>query len=1786
MRKYLHILLFLLYNILDNLCKEFDPWGDLMKKSIKERILQFLIRVGKKCKPLHYLVMVVMVVFLSIYHAVRKVIFDAKYHKLRTRIISGTVVAALVLTCVVWPSLAEEENGEPVMEVVEATEEPSPSPETTVEPLDSDEKDESDEAQTTEEPENTDDSTTIESPKPAATVSPDLAGAAEEDDGDGAEEEREKTPAVEMPTIKPSSHKSRKAVAARDADRVVEAPDIVTQPQEISSGLTYGFQETVKLSVEAEVKDKTHDILYYQWFVKENGVEKALTEQVTANDEYVIPNDISAGTYRYFCRLVSKDEKDRFNVSAPVDTNEIEIVIHKADPAASQFDTSELGSTYYYTGEEISLPLTLKKGIKGMGDYRYIFTKSNDFTKLTDFKDPGTYQVGIRIDDNGQNYAASDISLGQEITIKKIPTPSRPYTVSGTKGKKTDGIQWYTSAVRILPASGYTIGTSETGDFASELVYENDGRNVGPDKIYLKNSSGYITDAVTVDEKVNEELNIDQTNPAGEIRYGNDSVNQLLNTITFGAFFQNTVSVDIVGSDAMSGVDSCYYYRSDRELSQKELAGLSWQPGDSYSETPESKHSKFIVYGKIVDKAGNIGYISSDGIVIDGEVPEITCEGSVPNASYVADKKHFKVTDENLKEVSVSVGNVPQITLKGKDIKDGVAEFTLTGPEGTDRTPKTYTITAVDGAQNTNTITVSLSNPIYDISVQEPEFGVGDAAVTYGYEAIEPKAIEVSQGPDANTDVSVDRIEVEQGEFEVVSNDPTDGFTIRPKQKLSVGDYTGVVRIYYNGSAGSTTTVKCHVEIKKAILNVSYEGQVAYYHTIPDFTEHIIIPEGELKNGDTLETLKQDPAYEAPVIRYEDAAGTPKPAMEDVQLIPESTVGKATNYAFQYTGGWLTVKRRALPDGYQILGDRGTNGWYTSPVVIEPKEGYLLSTSEEADTFGRTSLTFDTDTMGETASFYIMNEATGEISNRMEELIKIDTTGPVLAEGEGINISNDLWNSFVNTVTFGMYFNDTKSVSISGSDDGSGMDAIYYYLSKGAALTEDGIRALDDSAWTKYSASFTLSPAELDEVVVYAKLTNKAGLSTYISSDGMIFDNKGPDIEVVVDGQEYITEEKEITISDRNLEEATLYEGTDTTVSGSALKVEENVSKVTIPCPEEGSKTYTIVARDVADNLSEKTFTITKPIYDIEADRLVIGAAAYGYGDDSAIPVTWKNTKQANADATVSEVIVSDTKHFQVKKSQGEYTIVPVSGLHAGKYRTDVKLIYNGGKEADTTCSFTVEKAILTARYMGQDVYYHMTPDFASAIEVTGFVNGETAETASGYEAPAIAFKGTATETKALTPSGGKADDYQFIYSQGVLIVSRREAETGTAGQYEIQGRLSDTGWYTSDITIKPDEGYSLAFDEQGQDVAENIILTKDTDSGEQRYYLMNDQTGEIYERTVFDYKKDAVAPAITGVKDGETYQTNSREVTVRDAYLANVTVNGAAQEVTNGVSKFTLSADQTNTVYVIVATDRAGNISNSTIVLKQPSALSVDDGDTDTDTGKTPVPTAAPDSQEGKKSDGTAGTVKKKVMVVEGAPETMISTSNSEIASSVLTDGEQLAVAKGSNANVELRIQNIDSSVSQADKELIIANIGGYTVGQYLDITLWKTVGSGTAKKVHTTNKPIAVTITIPEELRNSDSSCKRSYAVFRVHNGAVTLLEDQDSVSNTITISTDKFSTYVLAYKDARTTGGEQEESSEGSGFSPDMGDTAPIIPVAVVLLAALAGIIIVLRIRKKNQ
>ena len=162
-----------------------------------------------------------------------------------------------------------------------------------------------------------------------------------------------------------------------------------------------------------------------------------------------------------------------------------------------------------------------------------------------------------------------------------------------------------------------------------------------------------------------------------------------------------------------------------------------------------------------------------------------------------------------------------------------------------------------------------------------------------------------------------------------------------------------------------------------------------------------------------------------------------------------------------------------------------------------------------------------------------------------------------------------------------------------------------------------------------------------------------------------------------------------------------------------------------------------------------------------------------------------------------------------------------------------------------------------------------------------------------------------------------------------------------------------------------------------------------------------------------------------------------------------------------------------------------------------------------------------------------------------DGAPEINVNNSSDELKTSILTPKEQEMVARGEKAKVILKVTDISASVDDEEKELLhnkLAAENGASENAatdipllYLDLTLYKQVGSQEQTKITETNGKISISIEVPESIRNMNITNSRTFYVLRIHDGEVTRIDgNYDPAAHLFTFETDRFSTYALTYED----------------------------------------------------
>ena len=178
--------------------------------------------------------------------------------------------------------------------------------------------------------------------------------------------------------------------------------------------------------------------------------------------------------------------------------------------------------------------------------------------------------------------------------------------------------------------------------------------------------------------------------PTGEIKISENSWKAFLNNITFGLFFKGTQEVTITAADNSGEMVTVEYLLSDKELTKAELDGMTFTAYTApFCIDPDNE---YIIYVRVTDKAGNMDYICSDGIVLDGTSPVIT---GIENGKIYCAAQTVTITEKYVDTVTV---NGTKVTL------DENGSFVLSPADGGQN------IVVTDRAGNTTEMTVTVNN--------------------------------------------------------------------------------------------------------------------------------------------------------------------------------------------------------------------------------------------------------------------------------------------------------------------------------------------------------------------------------------------------------------------------------------------------------------------------------------------------------------------------------------------------------------------------------------------------------------------------------------------------------------------------------------------------------------------------------------------------------------------------------------------------------------------------------------------------------------------------------------------------------------------------------------------------------------------------------------------------------------------------------------------------------------------------------------------------------------------
>ena len=516
---------------------------------------------------------------------------------------------------------------------------------------------------------------------------------------------------------------------------------------------------------------------------------------------------------------------------------------------------------------------------------------------------------------------------------------------------------------------------------------------------------------------------------------------------------------------------------------------------------------------------------------------------------------------------------------------------------------------------------------------------------------------------------------------------------------------------------------------------------------------------------------------------------------------------------------------------------------------------------------------------------------------------------------------------------------------------------------------------------------------------------------------------------------------------------------------------------------------------------------------------------------------------------------------------------------------------------------------------------------------------------------------GTATVTvnrKTVTVSGITASDKDYDGNTNVVL----DYSAVTLGGVLENDTLTVTATGTLESAgVGEQQKVKISNFKLGGDSAANYVLAE---SGNQTETTANITAKEVTvtpnnQSKVYEEKDPDLTYAVSGVLDGETLKgitlaraegENAGEYDITGTADAGANPN---YDVTFAKGTFTIKpksiqsatvvlgkgltangAEQTQTVEKVLLDDKEIPTDSYTVAGNTATAhgiytLTVTGKGNYKDSVKWTYVIAPSKAEDAPGEEIAIGSGKVKVDVKsEGiVPPATLLTNKAELLAMLVDSGDITAdelaqIADGASVDIVLTVK--EANVPDEVKTAMAQAAKGYTIGQYLDISLLKymTVNGKQQDGValHTTKNALTISVAVPDALINTNSAVNRTYCIVRNHEGTITVLDAAfDAANKTLTFKTDRFSIYAIAYKDtAVPSSGSNPGSNNSSNGSetkknevaaptpaptpastskpstitamPQTGDTSNPTLYVVLLVASLLGLAVVFVCKKRNN
>ena len=691
---------------------------------------------------------------------------------------------------------------------------------------------------------------------------------------------------------------------------------------------------------------------------------------------------------------------------------------------------------------------------------------------------------------------------------------------------------------------------------------------------------------------------------------------------------------------------------------------------------------------------------------------------------------------------------------------------------------------------------------------------------------------------------------------------------------------------------------------------------------------------------------------------------------------------------------------------------------------------------------------------------------------------------------------------------------------------------------------------------------------------------------------------------------------------------------------------------------ESGNQTETTA------NITAKQITVTiTPNGGTYGSVIAAAANLSGAVDGENVPVTLTYTGNNYSSATVPvnagsykvTASIANSNYTLTGNTTAAFVIAPKAVTVSGITAKDK--VYDGTTDATLDCSnakfdgiLKNDKLTVAAKGMFETAVAGKQNVAISGLTLSGASAANYVLAGSGNQAETTATITAKQVTVTITPNGGT---YGSVIAAAANLSGAVKGEnvpvtltyTGTANDgTEYNGTTPPTkaGTYTITATIT-DPNYKLDAD----------TATAEFTVAKRSATVTPDNKSKVYEE-----KDPELTYKVSGVLDGEML----KGITLARAkgenagkYAITVTADVSANpnyDVTFAEGTFTIEpksikgatvvlgkglaangAKQTQTVEKVLLGDKEIPADSYTVTGNTSTAhgiytLTITAKGNYTDSIAWTYVIAPSKAEDAPGEDIAIGSGKVKVVVLpEGAvPSVGLLTDKAELLAMLVNSGditadELVQIANGASVDIVLTVK--EANVPDVVKTAMAQAAKGYTIGQYLDISLFKymTVNGNRQPDaaLHTTKNALPISVVVPDALINTNSAVNRTYCIVRNHEGTITVLDAAfDAANKTLTFKTDRFSVYAIAYKDtAVPSSGSNPGSNNSSNDSetkknevaptpaptpastpartskpstitamPQTGDTSNPTLYVVLLVVSLLGLAVIFVCKRRNN